>query len=297
MPTNMNFKVSILPDDDNTYSLGSSSKRWKINGENIVDIVYPVGSIYMSVAEVDPSVLFGGIWTKIEGKFLLASSDSYTLGDTGGASTVILEIANLPSHTHSVGAHAHGLNNHTHTGPSHTHTGPSHTHTGPSHTHGLNGHTHTGPNHAHGLNGHTHSVPKENIALTRNGWVYRAKDGIVQNNTTANLIYGIGIWSNTSGNEEVKTVGGTSGGNSGNTTNAGTGVTGSNSGNTTAAGTGNTGASGTGNTGASGTGATGGPSVANTANSTAFNSGSAGSGTAHNNMPPYLVVNIWKRTA
>ena len=278
-----NFGTSILPTNDNTFSLGSASKRWKINDQEITfDTIYPIGAIYMSMNSTNPGTLFGGTWEQITGKFLLACDTTYEAGTIGGASTVSLSTENLPSHTHSVGAHAHGLNNHTHTGPSHTHTGPSH-------THGLNGHTHTGPSHAHGLNGHTHSVPKENIALTRNGWVYRAKDGIVQNNTTANLIYGIGIWSNTSGNEEVKTVGGTSGGNSGNTTTAGTGATGGNSGNTTAA--------GTGATGAAGTGATGGPSVANTANSTAFNSGSTGSGTAHNNMPPYLAVYVWQRVA
>jgi hypothetical protein len=28
-----------------------------------------------------------------------------------------------------------------------------------------------------------------------------------------------------------------------------------------------------------------------------FNSGSTGSGTAHNNMPPYLAVYMWQRTA
>jgi hypothetical protein len=50
-----------------------------------LDMVYPVGSIYMSINEVDPSVLFGGKWERIQEKFLLAASDSYSSGSTGGS--------------------------------------------------------------------------------------------------------------------------------------------------------------------------------------------------------------------
>ena len=40
-----------------------------------------------------------------------------------------------------------------------------------------------------------------------------------------------------------------------------------------------------------------GASSGNTANSSSFNSGSTGSGTAFNIIPPYLTVYMWKRTA
>ena len=68
----------------------------------IGDLIYPVGSIYMSVNDVNPSILFGGTWEKIKDKFLLASGDTYNVGTTGGESEHTLTIDEMPSHTHSV---------------------------------------------------------------------------------------------------------------------------------------------------------------------------------------------------
>lgn len=67
---------------------------------SIADLVYPVGSIYMSVNSTDPAQLFGGSWTQIQNRFLLGAGTSYTNGSIGGAATCQLTAANLPSHTH-----------------------------------------------------------------------------------------------------------------------------------------------------------------------------------------------------
>ncbi len=67
---------------------------------SIADLVYPVGSIYMSVNSTDPAQLFGGSWTQIQNRFLLGAGTSYTNGSFGGAATCQLTAANLPSHTH-----------------------------------------------------------------------------------------------------------------------------------------------------------------------------------------------------
>lgn len=47
--------------------------------------IYPIGSIYMTFANVSPAELFGGQWEQIKDKFLLASGDTYENGNTGGS--------------------------------------------------------------------------------------------------------------------------------------------------------------------------------------------------------------------
>lgn len=73
--------------------------------------IYPIGSIYMSINNVDPSEVFGGTWQQIKDTFLLASGDSYSLGDTGGSATHTpsgtvddhtLTIQEMPEHNHSI---------------------------------------------------------------------------------------------------------------------------------------------------------------------------------------------------
>lgn len=73
----------------------------------IVDLIYPVGSIYMSVNNTNPSVLFGGTWEQLKDKFLLASGDTYTAGNTGGEATHKLTTNEMPSHTHTQNIHNH----------------------------------------------------------------------------------------------------------------------------------------------------------------------------------------------
>lgn len=59
----------------------------EIGGKTIADIIYPVGSIYLSVNNTDPSTLFGGTWVQIKDQFLLSAGDTYAGGSTGGSST------------------------------------------------------------------------------------------------------------------------------------------------------------------------------------------------------------------
>lgn len=98
---------------------------WKPYVRNIVDIIYPVGSIYMSMGTVSPATLFGGTWQAISGSFLLASSSAYPVGSTGGSMSVKLTVQNLPAHNHTLTMTGAGQHNHTATtsqNGDHTHT-------------------------------------------------------------------------------------------------------------------------------------------------------------------------------
>ena len=106
----------------------------------MADMIYPVGSIYMNVSDVNPGSLFGGTWERIQGKFLLGASSGHTAGSTGGAETVTLSTSQLPAHTHTGPAHTHTIPGHTHSVPNHTHTIPAHTHTATASTAGVHYH-------------------------------------------------------------------------------------------------------------------------------------------------------------
>lgn len=69
----------------------------------IFDIIYPVGSIYMSTTlttKAQVEAIFGGTWEKLEGRFLLGSSSSYANGATGGEASHTLTVDEMPSHEH-----------------------------------------------------------------------------------------------------------------------------------------------------------------------------------------------------
>ena len=72
----------------------------KVNNTDIFDLIYPVGSIYISVNSTNPRTLFGGTWEQIQGKFLLGMSGSYPAGSQGGEATHTLTTSEMPSHRH-----------------------------------------------------------------------------------------------------------------------------------------------------------------------------------------------------
>ena len=85
-----------------------------------LDDVYPVHSIYMSTNGTDTGLLFGGSWTRIQGRFLLGATGdtaetgtdiqktaSVGPGGMGGEAAHQLSVNEMPSHTHVQNSHNH----------------------------------------------------------------------------------------------------------------------------------------------------------------------------------------------
>lgn len=79
---------------------------------NLVELLYPVGSIYLSTNAADPTLLFGGVWSRIQDRFLLAAGDTYAAGAIGGEAAHQLTVEELAVHDHAAlssyeGSHTH----------------------------------------------------------------------------------------------------------------------------------------------------------------------------------------------
>ena len=256
--------------------------------ENFLNLVYPVGSIYWSSNNTNPASLFGGTWTQIKDRFILAAGDSYTNGATGGAATVTLSVSNMPSHTHSFTPSG--------TVASHTHTGPSHTHSfTPSGTVALHTHSFT-PSGTVSSSFTGNSGSSGEMSGATSAW-WRMSGNINGGDSDNNRIkheeyestnscewwdhniikYTINL-SHTHSFTPSGTVSSSFTGTAGTTDATQPSFSGT---------AGNTGAAGTGDTGSTAPSFTG----------TSGNTGANGSGSSFSILPPYIVKYCWERTA
>lgn len=99
---------------------------------DLFNLIYPVGSIYISISEVNPTTLFGGEWEQIKGRFLVgvgplddnttdywgALTEKYNMpaGEKGGQTLHQLAIDEIPAHKHWISAAAYDDGNGSSTG-------------------------------------------------------------------------------------------------------------------------------------------------------------------------------------
>ena len=106
--TSKNNKFSLDSDGNLTVNSITSNENKNLNITEICNVIYPIGSVYISINNIEPSSLFGGTWEKLEDRFLLASGKTYTNGNIGGEATHKLTIDEMPSHTHTLYIDAKG---------------------------------------------------------------------------------------------------------------------------------------------------------------------------------------------
>lgn len=192
-PTDDGFIKTFFWDNSGKYDAQiamshnpSTLKSFAVRGRNnadawpswktLLDMIYPINSIYISISPTNPTTYFGGTWTQLKNAYLFATnatsgakgtgSGSGTgtgaaSGNTGGSSKSstdghAITIAQMPSHTHGIwmvweaGRASGGLWTYNADKNWGSHVTNA-TGGGAEHSHGM---THT-----HSLNSHTHSVP------------------------------------------------------------------------------------------------------------------------------------------
>ena len=290
----------------------------KIKAEAVL-AAHPVGSLYWTSKNENPAVTFGGgTWKQITDKFVLAAGSTYKAESTGGASTVKLTVANLPSHNHSYTPS--GTIKSTFTGTSHSHTftpsgtikstftGTSHSHTftpsgsisntkagGVISTNGIHSHGISDPGHKHNIPGYWSSFAGGDYDVLHRGGIgslttneVETGISILNSGSHQHSFSGIAHNHSFSGSEDT-TATATQGGTVASSFTGKAGTTGS----TTQAGTVSSSFTGTEQT----VSATQGGTVASTFTGTSSSTGSVGSATAVNILPPYIVKYCWERTA
>lgn len=91
---------------------------------DIVNLIYPIGAIYISVSSTNPSTLFKGtVWRQIEAGYTLIQAGTSSWGETYSASAIggygtashTIRNSNLPMHTHTASGSTNVSGGHTHT--------------------------------------------------------------------------------------------------------------------------------------------------------------------------------------
>lgn len=100
----LNEQGNLIYDAERAAILQAEEEKGALG---IVDLIYPVGSIYMTVNDTSPEILFGGMWERIEDKFILSAGASYEAGSEGGAESYDLSVSH--KHTAPIGYNGNAL--------------------------------------------------------------------------------------------------------------------------------------------------------------------------------------------
>lgn len=98
-----------VPPDTNTWPDDNTYKS------KMLDMCYPVGSIYTSTKNVSPATFLGGTWKRLNGYMLRGATSGVTFNNNakdGGADSVT--VTSVASHNHTQNSHNHTQDTHSH---------------------------------------------------------------------------------------------------------------------------------------------------------------------------------------
>lgn len=98
-------KIAVLDESGWVYYRTPAEIKTDISVDTktIIDTIYPVGSIYITLNQTSPSKLFPGTyWKQIKNRFLLSASSTYSALSVGGEATHTLTENEIPAHQHSI---------------------------------------------------------------------------------------------------------------------------------------------------------------------------------------------------
>lgn len=104
------YDVDAVHNDDFSDILSEALVTNTIKGV-LLDLIFPIGSYYMTSSSTNPSNILGGTWRAVEGRFLLGASSSYAVDSTGGSkdAVVVSHDHTASGSTGSAGAHSHTI--------------------------------------------------------------------------------------------------------------------------------------------------------------------------------------------
>ena len=94
-----------LQDRDNPH--GVTLEQLTGQAGSLLELMYPVGAVYISTTETSPAEIFGGSWERLNDCFLLSAGQK-PLGETGGEGEHTLTQAELPGHVHQFAIGSNG---------------------------------------------------------------------------------------------------------------------------------------------------------------------------------------------
>ena len=106
----------------NTYTACIGGKGYNITQVNstkqsvmnaLLNIFYPIGTIYSSFSPTNPEIIFGGKWALIKSIFVRGGRKVEMINDIGGEEKHTLTIEEIPEHWHGLGSYEYNQPGHT----------------------------------------------------------------------------------------------------------------------------------------------------------------------------------------